>query len=519
MHLINVIPSPPNQIHLNVRSKLIIAVGVVFLIICFFGPSSIWNWDPSFYYAQLRAPIIDHDIDFSNEVIVSQGIKLSRTATGLVGSIWPVGPSILWSPFFILAHIIVSVFQPEQANGFSPIYISMVSFGSGLYSFIGLWFIYKICLFFVKTKVARILTLGCLLATPLFYYTFRQPIMAHSTNLCVSAIIIYFYLKYEKSNQIAQSGLTFGILLGLSFLTRWSSVIIGIYPFIFFAQRLSKSSRHNSEFNHTLKQALIAGLTFFITILPQLVLWQRLYGTWLTSPQGANSFVSNILPVNIIHVILNTNRGIMWWLPFVLIGIFGIFLIEERIIRYTTLIYISLIIILLGYRKDWYSGGGFGARYFIETLPVVAISWSYIWKTFSRWQFMLIILVGLCSFHQFSLMLAVEQGRIPLNLYFSAQPIELTFHIKNMIDLITHPILLLKPRLNVLDSHNAILVNVVSGNYERENFIIPTTALLLSSIFLILSNKIWVWARNHQYLMWSLILILINIWSLIFLIV
>jgi hypothetical protein len=116
-------------------------------MIVFYGPTNNWSWDPSFYYAQLRSPIIDNDLDYRGETKTS-GIVMPYTATGLQGSPWPIGPSIFWSPFFMLAHLIVRIIDPMKATGLSSPYIAMVSFGSALYGIAGIFILYRICRYY-----------------------------------------------------------------------------------------------------------------------------------------------------------------------------------------------------------------------------------------------------------------------------------------------------------------------------------------------------------------------------------
>ncbi len=44
---------------------LFLVIGVFIAMVIFYGPTQSWAWDPSYYYAQLRSPIIDKELDFS----------------------------------------------------------------------------------------------------------------------------------------------------------------------------------------------------------------------------------------------------------------------------------------------------------------------------------------------------------------------------------------------------------------------------------------------------------------------
>ena len=92
-----------------------------------------------------------------------------------------------------------------------------------------------------------------------------------------------------------------------------------------------------------------------------MALWQRLHGTWLTFPQAANprAYVDSVLPLNTLRAFFSTARGLLFWSPFMLIGMIGAVRIPNREIRCTVLMYLLAHGILIGYRTDWYGGGGF----------------------------------------------------------------------------------------------------------------------------------------------------------------
>src|SRR3954469_6496866 len=71
--------------------------------------------DGNGYYAWLRSPVIDHDLQFGDEfargdpaflqtVFAPDGSYLPGmiTETGYLRDQWSVGPAVLWAPFFLL---------------------------------------------------------------------------------------------------------------------------------------------------------------------------------------------------------------------------------------------------------------------------------------------------------------------------------------------------------------------------------------------------------------------------------
>ena len=108
------------------------------------------NWDVTSYYSYLPALFIQKDLKFeflNNSKInyaekhqfwpetAPNGNKVIKTTMGM---------SVLYLPFFILAHS-YSVFDSEvDANGFSYPYEIGLSFSSVFYLFIGLFFLSKV---------------------------------------------------------------------------------------------------------------------------------------------------------------------------------------------------------------------------------------------------------------------------------------------------------------------------------------------------------------------------------------
>jgi hypothetical protein len=457
-------------------------------MIVFFGPTDNWSWDPSFYYAQLRSPIIEHDLDFRNET-VTRNVYLEPTVTGLQPSPWPIGPSVLWSPFFLIAHSIVQWINPAYADGFSFPYIALVSLGSMAFGGAALVMVYKICRYFGSTFISLVATFMCLGATPLFFYMFRQPIMAHTTGLFASAAIVLIYMRLTKSEALRkESGLLFGVALGLCFLTRWNGVVFVVVPCIYFLSHLCKALRANSsvKVKNILQQTLIMTVAYVLTISPQLSLWYRLHNRFLVSPQGDESFVQNILPINTLKIFFDTNRGLVFWCPFVLIGIVGIVCIRNSKIRWMGVLTVASQIVLIGYRVDWFSGGGFGTRYFIELLPFIAIGFVVLAsKTTNTRRGQVVVVLGMLIliFHQSALVYAVEhgpEGWISFEQYLRGKPIGLSWQGENIIRLIGHPSFWLYPRPYVQEDRQTMLTNYIHGAHNLRAYLITGTAVILA---------------------------------------
>jgi hypothetical protein len=457
-------------------------------MLLFFGPTDNWVWDPSFYFALLRSPIIDGDLDIGLEVFPPDPSRRFQYTA------WPMGPSILWSPFFLVAHLAASILSPSTANGLSPPYIALVSFGSAMYGALGLWIVYKICRLFTDRYLALITAILCAGASPLLFYMFRQPIMAHSTGFLAYACLLYIFLKLESSPPGIsgnQSGLLFGVFSGLCVLTRWAGGLMLLFPLVYFSSRFLEAwkLRDRTRIKALFKQGLIFTLVFLVALSPQMIFWYRLTHKFIISPQGAAFYVNTWLPVNTFKIIFSTNRGMLFWSPFILLGLIGLFWFPNRKIRFTMLAFGAMVIILYGYRKDWYGGGGFGTRFLIEVLPVAAVGFVSLWTKFQNIRLrnaVLTLVTLILVLQQFTLMHAVEHGFEPgwvnLERYFQGAPLGLRVQLTSLARLGRDPGQWLALRPFVDKSRQTILVSLVHGERNLNNYLIPGMALLAALV-------------------------------------
>jgi hypothetical protein len=235
-------------------------------------------------------------------------------------------------------------------------------------------------------------------------------------------------------------------------------------------------------------------------------------------PQGSGIFVNNLLPINTIKIFFDTNRGLLFWSPFILIGMLGIIRIPDLEIRVSTTICLISQIILIGYRRDWFGGGGFGARYFIELLPLIAIGFVCLVSSVSLkpyGQILLAILVLILIIHQSVLVYVFEQpgnGWVDYEKFLKGEPLGLRWQIESLIKLIKNPRWWFAPRPYVGQDRQTILVNLLAGIRNYRAYIISGIAAVLTPFVIIITF----WIRKYKYQMFlPIILIGIVLYMLI----
>ena len=188
------------------------------------------------YYAYLRSLFFDRDIDFNNEFsyfesvlpgdsrpLTSDFLHGPRTATGYVYNHWPIGPALLWSPFFIVGHIVANVAETlglsVAVDGYSLPYQLSVALGSAVYAFVGLALMYKLCngLFDASTSLLSLLLMW--FGTSLTAYMYFIPSMSHAVSFFCACLFIFIWYRTRNARSLVMWGVL-GMLGGLMPLQR-----------------------------------------------------------------------------------------------------------------------------------------------------------------------------------------------------------------------------------------------------------------------------------------------------------
>jgi hypothetical protein len=287
------------------------------------------------------------------------------------------------------------------------------------------------------------------------------------------------------------SGLLIGALIGLNGILRWVGVTVALLPGVLGAFALIEALRQSDMrgVREIAVQGLIAVCAMVAVFAPQMAFWQTIYHSWIAPP--SQGFAQGALPVNLGNLFVHTNRGILFWSPFILIGMIGIFRVRPLRLRVAMLVYIVGYLYVLSTRNDWFGGGGFGPRYFIELLPLVAVGFvtllQPLWHRRAVRRIALLVAAGLIA-HQMVLIVMVEHAWLPLQEYFTGQPISLNYQSEALQRIIHEPNVLLTPRPYVGAHRQAIIVSLVAGQRDITMYTIPLIAAIIVPL-----GFAWIW--------------------------
>jgi len=316
--------------------------------------------DGVYYYSWLHSPAIDHDVSFQNEYDRLGG-KQPPTPLGAVGNVYPIGPAIFWTPFYLPLQMLLG------GDGYSFLYQYITGAVSCLYAIAGLIFLYRLLAKYFSEEVSALTIIGIAFGTNLFFYGSLDTVNSHSFSFFVATILLTLIMQ---KNSLVLIGLCTGVLS----LMRTQDAIFLLLSFPIIINSIGEQNRRSAiilQVRNILM--LIAG--FIVGFLPQLVAWQVVYGTFTRSPYMDSYHYFNFFRPHLVEVLFSTNSGLFFWTPLTALCLLGIFY-KGKISGIQKTFFVLLFIVqwfLIASWSFWWQGESYSGRMFISLLPILSI--------------------------------------------------------------------------------------------------------------------------------------------------
>ena len=250
------------------------------------------------YYAYARAPLIEHNFDFTHDYQSAnesfregrldengQPKADQRTRTGHLDNHFSVGPAMLWSPFLLVAHGSVLLARALGSNvspdGFSAPYRYAMAFGTGLYGFLALVISFRLARKYVGPLWSFVATIAVWLASSLPVYIYFNPSWSHAHSAFLVALFLWYWDSTRESRSLAQ-WLLLGAIVGLMLDVYYANLMVvsvlvieavGQYAKILHAGRPAVQS-----FLELLTRHLLFGLVVILVMIPTFISRWIVYG-------------------------------------------------------------------------------------------------------------------------------------------------------------------------------------------------------------------------------------------------
>ena len=374
--------------------------GLVSLVL--FTPR-LYGADEIKYFAPLRSVYFDGDLNYANEYayfierdpVAHAGLIPYRdepTSTGLRLNDGPIGTALLWSPFFVAADgmvVVARYFGSEvPRDGYSWPYVWAVSLGSLFWGTLGLFLTYRLCREFADATSSTAALLGIWFATPVVFYLYITPPMAHANSLFAVSLFLFVWLHTRDERQTWEWAVL-GAAAGLMVLVRelnWLFLLAPAVDELFEAWDAFRVARVESalesrrlrsvwwaRFGHRVRGYFAAALPMMALVIPQLFVYNALHGTFGPTPFVVEKF--SPYPIHAMKVLFSGFHGLFSWSPITLFGVLGLISLGRRNSRVAWALFavFAAQVVVIGSYDTWWGGASFGARRFINCMPIFAL--------------------------------------------------------------------------------------------------------------------------------------------------
>jgi hypothetical protein len=373
------------------------------------------------YFSYLRSLWFDRDVSFENEyqhfwdagVARGQGFHEThlerQTDTGKRISFATIGTAILWSPFYAIADGLVAlgVAGDGVRDGYGMPYVRAVSYGSAFYGWLAVVIGWATAHRLGLGRGALAAALAAWFGTPLIFYMYIAPPMAHACEAFAVAVFFAVWL-HVRERWTVPGGVALGALAALMVMVREQALFLVVAPALdwlrtwWLAPQDTRGSSGQPPRRRLIGHAIAGGAAFAACYSAQLWAYLVLNGAPRPSPLVARKL--NWLSPHALGVVASPEHGLFFWTPLALLAILGLAagvsgrlgwaarptLAPRRDGASTAWIALCLLlaaasqIYIAGCVESWTVAGAFGQRRFVGLSAVFLVGLAAWWPIGDR---------------------------------------------------------------------------------------------------------------------------------------
>jgi hypothetical protein len=318
------------------RALLIIGLAVAANVLIFvrvavlFSPAYSYNGptgaDPVFYYSYVRSLVIDHDLDFRDEMALhppSTGLAIQR---GRPVNKFPIGVPLLGAPGFLVAHastvLLRSFGVPIVADGYSPAYPMAYALSLMTFAMCGIWLLYLVLLKYFSSPIAAVAVVGAWWGTNALYYSAIFLMMSHAAALFSTAWCTYEAVTLADGPDRWFKWCRLGASCALVILVRYQNGLFLIVPLAAAGPLFAAAWRQPVPALVTARRLGSAAIGFLVLLTLQLLAWKAVFGAWFVNSYERELAFAWRHP-HLWEAATDPVRGFFIWLPMLVLGVAG----------------------------------------------------------------------------------------------------------------------------------------------------------------------------------------------------
>lgn len=360
---------------------------VVLIMISMLGITSNINWggnnwktvlesDAKGYYAYLPAVFIYNDPNFGFFDEIEKNIYFDENlfydyrafVDSRYISKYYIGTAVVQMPLFLAAHLYAKM-SGITADGYSKPYMIAISLSALLCLFTGLFFMNKTFRYFeVSSQIRALILFVAVFGTNLFYYTISEPGMSHIYSFALISSFFYVLVRYFEDLKASRL-LILAFLFGLIILVRpVNGLILLALPIAAGNYERLKSGILVMFRNLRVLSGSVAIVLAILSI--QLLFYKLSTGNCLVYSYIGEGF--DFTDPHFFKILFSFKKGLFLYTPVYFLAFLGsIYLWKPERFRFFAWICFFIVITwVFSSWSNWWYGGSFSSRVYIEYLPV-----------------------------------------------------------------------------------------------------------------------------------------------------
>lgn len=383
------------------------------------------------YFSYLRSVWFDGDVSFENEYqhFYDTGVARStgfhetflerHTETGRRLNFGTIGSAVLWAPFYAVAHLWAHAGLAD-ANGYSRPYLFAVAVGSTVYGWCALLLAMSIARTVVGgARSSSIATLAVWFGTPIVFYMYVAPPMAHACSAFAVALFVWVWLRVRGTWHVAGlAGL--GASAALMAMVREQDVFLVIGPA---CDLLASLASRRAPLMRVATGVAAGTATFALIFVPQALAYWSLNG-YLGPSRLVTRKMTWYAPHGL-EVLASPEHGFFWWTPLAVVACAGLAALaaaapsddaratpNRRAMVWGFLLMVASQVYVAGSVESWTVAGAFGQRRFVNltALLVVGVAAGVSWCQARGWSRACASVLALCVWWNVGLMAQFGTG-------------------------------------------------------------------------------------------------------------
>lgn len=343
------------------------------------------TWDVFGYYLYLPSHFIYSDLALHNPEWINHLLDTYEPTSTLYQAIqlengnwvmkYSMGMSILYAPFFFVAHLIAEPLG-DPSDGLSLPYQYAITIGGLVYAMIGLYFFAKVLRHFFSEYITGIVLVIVFFGTNYFQLTiFEGTLLSHNFLFMLYAILIYYTIKWYTDYKWKQA-IVIGLTIGLITLIRPSEGICFLIPLLWSNSGTDYLMNKLNLLRTHFLQIILMGFCGFIMLVPQLLYWKEVTGNYLfysytNAGEGFDFFAPHTW-----NFLFSFRKGWFVYTPVILFSFIGLYhLLKKNKAQFFAITAFVLLDVYIcsSWSNWWYAGGSFSSRSMVPTYGLLAI--------------------------------------------------------------------------------------------------------------------------------------------------